>query len=88
MIETLLLLLNIWTTNDSNFFSSQKVIQTLGVKKQYTFLILPLLNGFLAITFQDDLFSLIGSWLKLMGWMAIPLTLFWWYIVVKGIQIK
>lgn len=78
-----LLLLNIWTTNDSNFFSSQKALETLGIKKQYAFSILPFLSAILAIIFQDDLFSLIGSWLKLMGWIAIPLTLFWWLQIVK-----
>lgn len=80
----LLLLLNIWSTNDSNFFSSQKALKTLGIKKKYAFLIFPFIGAFLAIAFQDDLFGLIGGWLKLMGWIAIPLTLFWWYQVYNS----
>lgn len=79
----MLFVLNIWSTNDSNFFSSSKALESLKINKNISFMILPFISALLAISFQDDLFSLIGSWLKLMGLIAVPLTLFWWYKVYK-----
>ena len=79
----MILVLSIWTTNDSNFFSSMKALESLNIQKRYIFIVLPFVSALLSLHYGDDLFSLIGDWLKLMSWIAIPLTIFWWHIVIK-----
>ena len=80
-IGIILFLLNIWTTNDSNFFSSMQILKNFNINKKIVFTILPLINGLLAIYYQDDLFSVIGKWLKLMSWIGIPMSLYWWLVL-------
>jgi len=79
----LLFVLNIWTTNDSNFFSSMQILKFFNFDKKIIFIVLPLISYLLAIYYKDNLFNIIGSWLKIMSWIAIPLTMFWWYILKK-----
>jgi hypothetical protein len=78
----IIFIMNIWSTNDSNFFSSMNALERLNIKKKYTFIVLPLISALLSVSYKNDLFNIIGSWLKIMGWVAIPLTIFWWYTLV------
>ena len=61
-----------------------KALESLNIQKRYIFIVLPFVSALLSLHYGDDLFSLIGDWLKLMSWIAIPLTIFWWYVVLKS----
>lgn len=71
------MIIALWSTNDSNFFSTEKALQRLGVPSKYTAIAVVLLTGCIGTIVGRDLFSLIGGWLQLMGWIGIPMGLFW-----------
>jgi len=79
----LLLVLNIWTTNDSNFYSSMVALKQIGVSKKVSFMLLPFISASLVMVFQDNLFTIIGEWLVFMGYIGIMFTILWWYIIIN-----
>lgn len=83
-IAALAVILNIWSTNDSNFYSTMKALETLKIDKRTAFIIVCLLSGIIAGYGKDDLFSLIGNWLVLMSWLGVPLAVFWWFQFLKS----
>jgi len=85
-VAALAVILNIWSTNDSNFYSTMKALETLKINKKTAFIIVCLLSGIIAGYGKDDLFSLIGKWLIFMSWLGVPLALFWWFQLLKSHQ--
>ncbi|MBL0708141.1 MAG: hypothetical protein JJW00_03745 [Sulfurimonas sp.] len=85
---TILLVLNIWTTNDSNFYSSMVALQQFGVGKKVSFIVLPFCSALLVIFFQEGLFGIIGDWLVMMGYIGVVFSLLWWYVLLKGVRKK
>ena len=75
--------ISLWSTNDSNFFSSMKVLEKLGLNKKVVFLILPAISALLLLFLREDIFSVLGKWLELMGWTSIAFAILWWSVVFK-----
>lgn len=77
-LAALAVILNIWSTNDSNFYSTMKALETLKIDKFNVFLIVCLISGVVAGYGQGELFNMIGRWLILMSWIGVPLAIYWW----------
>lgn len=74
----------LWSTNDSNIYSTKVAVYNMGLKSWFwPWLFVGVATAF-AIIFQDRLFTWIGHWLILMGWIAVPLTAWWWYVLASN----
>jgi len=82
-IGEFILILNIWSTNDSNFYNSMNILKKLKIDEKITFFVLPLVSFCLVSLFRDNLFGIIGNWLLLMGNVGLVMILVWWYIFVR-----
>jgi len=82
-VGSFILILNIWSTNDSNFYNSINILKQLNVSKKTTFLLLPFISVLLVYFFGKDLFSIIGNWLIVMSNVGLVMILVWWYIYIK-----
>jgi len=77
------MIVSIWSTNDSNFFSTMKALEAFRVNKYYIYFGVSVISGTIASIGHDNLFQLLGKWLILMGWIGIPLSVFWWSMFIK-----
>jgi cytosine permease len=77
------IIVSIWSTNDSNFFSTMKALEAFRVNKYYIYFGVSVISGSIASIGHNNLFQLLGEWLILMGWIGIPLSIFWWSIFIK-----
>ena len=75
--------LNIWSTNDSNFYSSMLALNKLNISNTISFLLLPLVSVLLVISYKSNLFDMLGIWLIYMSYIGIFFTIFWWYTIYK-----
>jgi len=82
-IGEFILILNIWSTNDSNFYNSMNILEKLDIDKKITFFVLPLSSFILIYFFGNNLFSIIGNWLLFMGNIGLIMILVWWYIFMR-----
>lgn len=72
-----LLIIALWTTNDSNFYSTEKALRSFGVPTTATSLVVIAVTAIAGVAVGDGLFVLVGPWLQLMGWIGIPMGVFW-----------
>ena len=79
----LIVFISLWSTNDSNFFSSMRVVEKLGFNKKTAFLFLPAISAILVLLFKEDIFSILGKWLKIMGWTSVGFSILWWSLLFK-----
>lgn len=67
----------LWSTNDSNFYSTEKALHNLGVPTILTAGLVVVATAAIGVLIGDRFFSVIAPWLQAMGWIGIPLGLFW-----------
>jgi purine-cytosine permease-like protein len=67
----------LWSTNDSNFYSTEKALHNLGVPTMLTAGLVVVATAAVGVLIGDRFFSVIAPWLQAMGWIGIPLGLFW-----------
>lgn len=83
VINLIAILVAIWTTNDSNFYSTICSLEELGISKKRTFIFIPLVSSALSIMMVEAFESYLVKWLSLMSWIGIPLGLMWWIFYLK-----
>lgn len=83
ILNLLAILIAIWTTNDSNFYSTMCSLNVMGVSKKVILLLLPLVSSMISIFVIKDFESFIVKWLSVMSWIGIPLGIMWWIIYIK-----
>ena len=77
------MIISIWSTNDSNFFSTMRALEAYSIKKWKIYICISFLSGAIASIGQNKLFEFIGDWLILMGWIGIPIAIFWYIIYFR-----
>ena len=80
LLAVLFLLLNIWSTNDSNLFSTGRALAVTGWNHKICLLVPAFIGGLLAALWGPHLFDWFGRWLQFMGWMGMGFSLFWWVV--------
>jgi len=88
LFAIVLLVLNIWTTNDSNFYSSMLALESIGIKKVISFILLPFISVALVYFYKDNLYNILSKWLYLMSYIGFVFTAIWWYIIIKQLKLK
>lgn len=83
ILNLLVVLIAIWTTNDSNFYSTICSLNVMGISKKAIFLLIPLVSSMISIFVIKDFESFIVKWLSVMSWIGIPLGVMWWIIFIK-----
>ena len=79
-LAVLFLLLNIWSTNDSNLFSTGRALAITGWNAKICLLVPAFIGGLLAALWGPHLFDWFGRWLQVMGWVGIGFSLLWWIV--------
>jgi len=77
------ILISIWTTNDSNFYSTMCVLNQVLKNSKLIILTIPIISALITILFIKDFEGFIIRWLSLMSWIGIPFGLYWWYLLKK-----
>ena len=77
------MIISIWSTNDSNFFSTMRAMEAYGIKKWQIYVSVSFISGVIASIGHRKLFSFMGNWLILMGWIGMPIALLWYIIYFK-----
>ncbi len=83
VMNLLAILAALWTTNDSNFYSTLCSLKVVGLSKKKVLLFVPLIAGLLSIILSRNLELYLTNWLTLMSWIGIPLGIMWWVIYGK-----
>lgn len=83
IMNLLSILTAIWTTNDSNFYSTICSLKELGISKKKTFFYIPLIASIISIAIAGELEFYLIEWLNFMSWVGIPFGIMWWIIYVK-----
>lgn len=76
-LSTLFILIALWSTNDSNFYSTDRALKQFGLQSGSSALIVVILTASVGMMVGPRLFDIVGNWLKLMGWIGIPMGVFW-----------
>ena len=79
-LAALFLLINVWSTNDSNLFSTGRALAITGCNYRICLLVPAFIGGLLAALWGPHLFDWFGRWLQLMGWLGIGFSLLWWVV--------
>ena len=82
-LNLIAVLVAIWTTNDSNFYSTICSMKTLGLSGKKIFISVPFVSGLIAIFLVKDFETFIVKWLSIMSWIGIPIGIMWWIIYLK-----
>jgi len=84
VVNLIALLVAIWTTNDSNFYSTMRSLEELGISKKKTLLCVPLISCVLSLIMVEKFESYLTEWLSLMSWVGIPIGIMWWIFYLKS----
>lgn len=76
-------LVAIWTTNDSNFYSTMCSLINIGISKRQIIIFVPLISSMVSIFVVKEFETFITKWLSIMSWIGIPLGVMWWIIFMK-----
>lgn len=83
IVNLIALLVAIWTTNDSNFYSTMRSLEELGLSKKKALLCVPLISCVLSLLIVEKFETYLIEWLSLMSWVGIPIGIMWWIIYLK-----
>lgn len=83
IVNLIALLVAIWTTNDSNFYSTMRSLEELGISKIKTVLCVPLISCVLSLLMVEKFETYLIEWLSLMSWVGIPIGIIWWIFYLK-----
>lgn len=83
ILNLVAILVAIWTTNDSNFYSTLCSLEVLGLTPKKIFIFIPLISSLVAIFWIKDFESFIVKWLSVMSWIGIPIGIMWWIVYIK-----
>lgn len=83
LLNLIAIIVAIWTSNDSNFFSTTKALETLNFNSIKVKICLPLISCFISIIIKGTFEDYIVSWLSLMSWIGVPFSIIWWVIFLK-----
>lgn len=83
VVNLIALLVAIWTTNDSNFYSTMRSLGELGISKRKTLLYVPLISCVLSLLIVEKFEAYLIEWLSLMSWVGIPIGIMWWIFYFK-----
>ena len=83
VINFIALLVALWTTNDSNFYSIICSLEELGISKRKTVLCVPILSSVLSIVVVENFDLYLTRWLSLMSWIGVPIGIMWWVFYLK-----
>lgn len=77
------ILVAIWTTNDSNFYSTMCSLEEKGISKKTVFVFVPLFSSIISIFLVGNFETHLVQWLSLMSWIGIPMGIAWWVLYVR-----
>jgi cytosine permease len=80
----LFLLLALWSTNDSNVYSTLQAFAGLHLPAIPLTLFATSIAGLAAAVWGDELFGFVGGWLSAMGWLGIGFGGLWWCVLLRG----
>lgn len=86
IVNLIALLVAIWTTNDSNFYSTMRSLEELGISKKKTLLCVPLISCVLSLLIVEKFETYLIEWLSLMSWIGIPIGIMWWIFFLKEVK--
>lgn len=78
---TVAVFVSIWSTNDSNFFSTLKAAEAFGLRRWTVFVGTSVVSALLALAGQHALLNYLGTWLTIMAWLGLPIAVFWLIIL-------
>lgn len=75
---------SLWSTNDSNAYSTMQVLRRVGAPVRPLMLLYALIGGSVAAAFSGRLLNdALGVWLQAMGWTGVAIGLMWWIVLLK-----
>lgn len=77
----LFLIAALWSTNDSNAYSTMMVLERLRLPLVPAMLLFALASGGAAALWEDHLYQAFGWWLQAMGWSGLVLGGLWWLVL-------
>ncbi len=83
ILNLIAILVSIWTTNDSNFYSTMCSLKNIGISKKKVLIFVPMISSMISIFVIKDFESFITKWLSIMSWIGIPFGVMWWIIFLK-----
>lgn len=74
---------SLWSTNDSNAYSTMQVLRRVGAPVRPLMLLYALVAGGAAAVSARILHGVLGVWLQAMGWIGVAIGLMWWIVLLR-----